>query len=456
MSYEEQLRDLRNQGLSVKEIAARVGKSERTVSRNMKSFGLTKPADRADIADSDILDAWHSGLTIIEIAKKFGCSHDTVTKRLLKYDVKCDRVSGIKRHFKRTHDDLWPEINADLDSGMCVSVVRDKYHMRYDSVLRLMELHDYKVDNVRSEDVSCSDIVSIDEMIDAKSVICSALDELHIKYVSDYCYLPACSDKELSFVDVYMPDFKLGIDVNSVAAHVNSMRISDMRYHQKKALLAESVGIGLVQVYDDDMQDTQRRAVLMRHIAGLVRHRMAVGARECDVRDISVHESDVFLNAYHFQGRELSARFRYGLFFGTELVAVLCVGQSRYTDHDFEIIRYCVRPDYAVSGGFMKLFMHFIRLPGIAGTVVSYMDLNKRFSAENIYEKSGFELEKITQPDYWWVRPCDFSVLRRYETTKARLVAQGYDSAKSEVEIMRERGYVRMFGAGSKRYVYHI
>ena len=46
--------------------------------------------------------------------------------------------------------------------------------------------------------------------------------------------------------------------------------------------------------------------------------------------------------------------------------------------------------------------------------------------------------------------------LSRYSTTKSKLVSEGYDASKSEVEIMRDRGYFRVFGSGSKRYVFVV
>ena len=108
-----------------------------------------------------------------------------------------------------------------------------------------------------------------------------------------------------------------------------------------------------------------------------------------------------------------------------------------------------------MNGCFQKLFHAFLKTLKTSARIVSYMDLNKRFSATNIYEKNGFVLEKITEPDYAWYHLTKQEVLSRYQTTKTKLVAQGFDATKTEKEIMTERGFVRVFRAGSKRYVYN-
>lgn len=73
---------------TVKEMADIFGFSVTTMGRRLASLGLTKPADRTDIKDEDVVEDWNNGLTIIEIAKKYNASHDTITKRLKKHGIK--------------------------------------------------------------------------------------------------------------------------------------------------------------------------------------------------------------------------------------------------------------------------------------------------------------------------------------------------------------------------------
>ena len=153
---------------------------------------------------------------------------------------------------------------------------------------------------------------------------------------------------------------------------------------------------------------------------------------------------------------ERSSTFRYGLYHDETLLGVLTVGKSRYTSDEYEIVRYCMDPNVVVIGGFSKLFKRVLKDIESGSKIVSYMDLNKRLRASNVYEKHGFQFDGLTRPDYFWVKRYGTETLSRYNTTKSKLAKEGYDASKSEVEIMRERGYFRVFGSGSKRYVFVV
>ena len=302
---------------TVKEMADIFGFSVTTMGRRLASLGLTKPANRTDIKDEDVVKDWNDGLTIIEIAKKYKASHDTITKRLKKYGIECSRVDGIKKHFKREHAAKWSDIKSDLDKGMSVTSVREKHRIRYTKLLELMELNSYEYKNTKVKDIEL-DSMSEQDYID---IILKELDFLKIKYSVDDNY-------------IYLPKYNLGIEVNPVSTHsvdVGRLGLSSKTYHQEKSLLAEEKGIGLIQFYDADYHDARRFEVFKEQLKALVSNKTKIGARECLVQPIDAKSSNQFLNKYHFQGMERSSSTRYGLYYGKNLVGVLTLGKSRYT-----------------------------------------------------------------------------------------------------------------------------
>lgn len=502
--------------MTVKELAAHYGISERTMSRRLREFGLSKKTDRTDILDDDILKCYDDGMSINQIAVKFSCSHDTVTKRLAKYNISNTRAEGIRRHFEPTYSERWADIKADLDKGISVSIVRDRHHIRMENLKKLMEENGYRANtnqlyedllsrideekNVNDKRRTCLVYLSaIKEYIDLYkslpndfalsnmmnknvlvvrravtrynlaqfvihqgvsswvSVMIRYLDEHHISYQLNNRRVLKNEQNVGQEIDFYFPDKNIGIEVNPVGTHsidISPIGISDMMYHQRKSLLAEQCRVGLVHMYDDDFVNSDKFEKIMNII--FTNTKTKCGARLCDIRETGANEANVFLNKYHLQGGEYHSKYRYGLYYNGELCCVMTIGKPRYTKHNYEIVRYCVRPDFMVIGGFQKLFSKFLKNCRTNDTIVSYMDLNKRFSFENIYEKSGFVLDGITQPDYVWVNKYGTNTLKRYDTTKQKLVEQGFDSAKTEKEIMLNRGYFRVYGAGSKRYVYTV
>ena len=81
----ERLAALRQQGLSVAEIAARVGCAQRTVVASFHRYNMDLPRGRigADDIDPQQLAAWRrQGLTVAAMAYRLGCSKRTVERAL--------------------------------------------------------------------------------------------------------------------------------------------------------------------------------------------------------------------------------------------------------------------------------------------------------------------------------------------------------------------------------------
>lgn len=499
---------------TVKEMADIFGFSVTTMGRRLASLGLTKPTNRTDIKDEDVVKDWNDGLTIIEIAKKYKTSHDTITKRLKKYGIECSRAEGIKKHFKREHAAKWSDIKSDLDEGMSLSSVREKHHIRYTKLLELMELNSYQYNTdtilfdldsrIEDENVGKKELFYLNHIKDyyltynelptrhnlcemAKrtdstvsraikvynlnqfvlnfkssylaSIIIKELQSLKIEYeLNNRSILIDKYDRHFE-IDIYLPKYNLGIEVNPVSTHsvdVGKLGLTSKKYHQNKSLLAEEKGVDLIQFYDADYHDARRFDVFKRYLKSLVSVKTEIKESDCTVQPIDAKSSNQFLNHYHFQGMERSSSARYGLYYGKNLVGLMTLGKSRYTKDEYEIVRYCLDPNVVVIGGFSKLFTYALKDIKTGSKIISYMDLNKRLRASNVYEKHGFQFDGLTKPDYVWVKRYGTKTLSRYNTTKSKLESEGYDASKSEVEIMRERGYFRVFGSGSKRYVFVV
>ena len=497
--------------MTTRQMADKYQVSVSTIRQCLSKRGLTrKVSARTDIKIEDVIADYKSGMTINEIRNKYGCSHDTITKRLASVGICNDRATGIKRHFAPTYEERWPDIKADLDLGYSIRHVRSKHKIRESNLKNLMRVHGYKCANL-----SC--LARINEAIDAcdRETIDARSKQRKLEYLSAikeyitisgmlptrkefaraigvaYCNVSNCINKynlhtfffvqgdsdyakilkedlrakgiffvendrkilDGKEIDIWIPERNFGIEVDPAGTHSidSNIGVTDRFYHQKKSLLASEKQIGLVHMYDEDFCDEKKYAKLLYLICTLPS--VKTGARNCKLREVNRTTANTFLNLYHLQGEERASNIRYGLYYQDVLVSLITVGSSRFTDHQYEIIRYCVHPDYAVTGGFDRL-LHAVATHMRSGEVlVSYMDLNKRFRTESVYEKSGFVRDGITPPDYVWV-DSHGKTLKRYDTTKRKLVTQGYDANLSEKEIMLSRHFLRVFGAGSMQYVY--
>jgi hemerythrin len=62
----------------------------------------------------------------------------------------------------------------------------------------------------------------------------------------------------------------------------------------------------------------------------------------------------------------------------------------------------------------------------------------------------GFEFINNTKPGYFWVDKNSDKRLSRTKFTKKILVEVGYDPSKTEDEIMKDIGYLKIYDAGHR------
>ena len=108
-----------------------------------------------------------------------------------------------------------------------------------------------------------------------------------------------------------------------------------------------------------------------------------------------------------------------------------------------ELIRFCNQINTSVIGASSKLFKYFVDNFEF-DRIVSYSDLSL-FDGK-MYSNLGFERISLSEPNYFWV--VDKVRRHRYNYSKKKLVKRGFDVNKTEVKIMHELGYFRVWGCG--------
>jgi hypothetical protein len=116
---------------------------------------------------------------------------------------------------------------------------------------------------------------------------------------------------------------------------------------------------------------------------------------------------------------------------------------------EFELIRFCNKININVIGAASKLFKHLIKKYNF-DKVISYSDF--RLFDGKMYEMLGFNKIHLSKPDYFWCKNLERK--HRFNFNKQKLIKDGFDPDKTEVEIMWERGYNRIWGCGQYRWEY--
>lgn len=205
------------------------------------------------------------------------------------------------------------------------------------------------------------------------------------------------------------------------------------------------VGYQLIHIFEDEWRD--KKEIVKSRISGLLGKNDRIFARKCEVRQVDSKTTTEFLNDSHIQGA-CSSKYHYGLFYENELVSIMTFGKSRFAKDEFELLRFCNRLYTNVVGGASKLLKHFLQDHPEIKSMTSYAD--RRWSKGNLYESIGFEKVHVTDPAYFYI----VNKVRenRVKYQKHKLVADGADPDKTEHEIMKERGCLRIYDCGTIKY----
>jgi len=254
-------------------------------------------------------------------------------------------------------------------------------------------------------------------------------------------------------LDIYIPDLKLAIEYNGLYWH-NELYKSKI-YHKEKTEMCEKNDIQLLHIWEDDLN--YRPDIIKSTLLNKLNKSNKIYARKCilkEIKDNSIVRDFLFEN--HIQGF-VGSNVKLGLYYNNELVSLMTFGKTRKhmgntsIEGEYEMIRFCNKKVTSVIGGASKLLKYFIRNYN-PHKIITYAD--RSYSKGNLYTKIGFTFEHDTEPNYYYVsRDVRKS---RFNYRKDVLVSEGYDSDKSEHEIMLERNIYRIYDAGHKKYILNL
>jgi hypothetical protein len=236
-------------------------------------------------------------------------------------------------------------------------------------------------------------------------------------------------------IDIWVPSHNIGIEYHGLHWHTED-RIGDT--HKAKYDLAEAAGIRLIQIYDYEW--LERRPAVENRLRSMFSSDAAIGARACEVREVSGGDANRFFAEHHTQGRGQNPIAAYGLYHENLLVACASFGTARYGHEGWELLRFATVG--RVQGALGRLLAKFREVKS-PESILSYCDL--RWGNGTVYERNGFVLDGITVPDYFYVGP-NGSRIPRYS---ARERPQGM----TESAWAASKGYRKVVGVGHQRWV---
>jgi very-short-patch-repair endonuclease len=251
-------------------------------------------------------------------------------------------------------------------------------------------------------------------------------------------------------LDILVPSRKVAIEFDGIYWH-SELAGKSKNYHLDKTLACESKGFQLVHVWENEWE--LKRPIVLSRIKSILGVNDRVGARRCEVRQISSPTARAFLEKTHIQGY-VNASARLGLFHNGVLIACMTFGRPRFNrQYEWELLRYSSELNLNVIGGAGKLFSYFLDLHQ-PKTIISYAD--RRYSTGGLYRSLGFTEMKPSGPNFFYFRGDSLDLKSRNLFQKHRLpkILESFDPGMTEVENMRANGYNRIFDCGNRVFAF--
>lgn len=254
-------------------------------------------------------------------------------------------------------------------------------------------------------------------------------------------------------IDIYIPSKNIAIEYCGLYYHSEDMG-KYKEYHKEKYNLCKEKGIRLITIFEDEWlhkQDIVKSK--LTHILNMTNKK--IYARNCVIREILSSIKNTFLEQYHLQGKDKS-KIKLGIYHNDELVGVctfshlsIAKGKFKKDNTKMELNRYAT--SIHVVGGLGKCIAYLKRYYDVR-ELITFADL--RWSDGNVYKKLGFIELYETSPNYWYIPPKAIYRLHRYNFRKNILFSkfENVDLSKTEVKIMQDNKYRRIWDCGSKKF----
>lgn len=265
-------------------------------------------------------------------------------------------------------------------------------------------------------------------------------------------------------LDIYLPEYYIGIECNPTATHNSSINVFDndnppmsSNYHINKTNKCEDNKVFLFHIFGYEWN--YKRKIIESMLCNLInKNSYRIYARNTEIRHVSWFDAKCFLDANHRQGNA-NSKVRLGLYYKDELVALMTFGKVRNTigtssnenlDNCWELVRFCSKLNTSVIGGAGKLFCYFIKTFN-PERIRSFSD--RAHTKGELYVKLGFTEIRRSSPGYMWVDIKTDIAYNRYNAQKQNILNflkdDSIDLSKTEKQLMEEHGFVQVFDSGT-------
>lgn len=500
---------MRKSGKTTLAIATELGIKEARVTYLLHKNGVKLDSEQrsknsTDYDPAKIIELRTQGLTIKEVAARIGCSLDVVKRAQRAVGFKCPKDislrnlrAGVKTIPKEVRNNIGLKSHSAEANAIRSKKMTDKYsdpearRLQSQTVRAAFEKRGayskYTLQDMVDKAIANGIAVITDSPLNlpwkmSESLTCKCHcgnffetrphDMLYGKVKSCGCVKSSYELELLAFfkeegfspelgnllynnkktiaplqLDFYIPEKALAVEFCGLFYHSQFGVDTDKpsSYHIDKYVRCKALGITLVTIFSDEwlsVPDVCKK--ILRSYLGKQSER--IFAKDLYLKECTQEQAKTFLIRHHLQGFTNDTYI--GLFDDdSKLEAVMGHSlQKDINDNPFvSISRFCV--DKKVVGGFAKLLNNLrISYPNVP--IVTFSD-NRWFSGD-IYLKNGFLMIQNLRQDYWYTKG---DTDRHHKSKFRKEKIEGILPNETEREAMFRLGYGRIWDCGKKKWV---
>jgi hypothetical protein len=257
-------------------------------------------------------------------------------------------------------------------------------------------------------------------------------------------------------VDIYLPNYNIGIEYNGAYFHSEYNGKKDINYHKAKTNLLESKNIKLIHLFDSDINNNiDKVKKMLLDFIGI--NLISITENDYIIEYINEETKNNFISDNSINIIDVS-KYNIGCLVNKEIVSLMCFD---FYDNEIIINNYINKLGYKIENDY-KLIFNKIKSEFDVKIFKGYYNKLWNNFENNIFEKLGFIKNKNTDPDFYYIK---FS-----GSDKNRLIIKNiftediikqrfheiYSENKTIDQMLFECGYDRLWDSGKIEYIYNL
>lgn len=370
-------------------------------------------------------------LTCNQLAKKYNVSRSVILRWGKKLNI---NIINPFDEWKKSYDQIMQNIETYKEEQKTKTMLQIAVDHKISATQLKKAFTFLEIDTIQHGFNQSNGEKELREFVNSLGVSCFSVKKKH-------------NDKVYE-IDCFVESANFGIEYCGEYWH--SDEYLEKTYHQKKYFWCKEQDIQLMTIFEHEW--ISKRHIIESMIKNKLGFSSKLYARKMSITNIGSVTAKDFHEKNHISGGVYS-KYNYALVDSNlQIVSVISFSKSRFGNKEkHEIIRFSSIINHTIVGGFSRLMKHAIK--NLGTSVITYADL--RFGSGNVYSHNGFKHISVTPPNYWYYhgKSQTFSSRVKYQKHKLLNMAN-YDIKKTEVDIMKDNGFSRIFDCGSHKYEY--